>query len=118
MPVTNSPRLHTRARARSDIRAMTDSRRPSKLLVVDQPITRSIFRSTTSVRRAAAELLVVDQRHRGAIDAVAARRALRIAAQLELAKARLQCVVDEQAPGERVAEAEHELDRLGRLEHA
>ena len=51
-------------------------------------------------------------------DAVAARRALRIAPELELAELRRERVVDEQPARERVADAEDQLDRLGRLEDA
>src|SRR5215813_8520351 len=74
--------------------------------------------SASVARRAGAELLVVDELDRAAVDAVAARRARRIAAQLELAEPRLDRVVDDESTGEHVAEPEHELDRLGRLQNA
>src|SRR5688572_7321684 len=72
-----------------------------------------------SLRSAArAELYVVDELDLRAIDAVAARRALRIAAQLQLAELGLERVVDQEPALESLAQVQDELDRLGGLEHA
>src|SRR4051794_18786027 len=88
--------------------AITDQREAYQL-----PANR---RSVT--RRPGAELLVVDELDRAAVDAVAAGRALRIAAQLELSEPRLDRVVDHEAASERLAQPEDQLDRLGRLKDA
>ncbi len=47
-----------------------------------------------------------------------ARRAIRILAQLQLAEAHGQRVDEQQAPNERFARAENQLDRLSRLHYA
>ena len=49
---------------------------------------------------------------------LAANRALRIAAQTDFAEAALECVVQEIAADERLADPEHELDRFRRLHRA
>ena len=67
-------------------------------------------------RRHAAELLVVDQLLDRRVGA--AHRAIRILAQLQLAEAHLQRVVDHEAADQRLADAEDDLHRLGRLDHA
>ena len=66
--------------------------------------------------RHAAELLVVDQFGDGRV--LAAHQALGVAAQLELAEAELQGVVDHQPPGGHVADAEQHLDHLVGLQRA
>src|SRR5438105_14058674 len=48
----------------------------------------------------------------------AAHRALRIFPELELAEAHLQRVVDQEAADQRLADAENQLDRFSRLDHA
>ncbi len=66
--------------------------------------------------RDAAELLIVDQlRHRGML---AANRALGILAQLQLPEAHVERIHQQQAPDERLAFAENELDGLRRLDDA
>src|SRR5689334_19066327 len=92
--------------------AITDQREAYQL-----PARRAAD-SASVARRPGAELLVVDELDRAAVDAVAARRALRIAAQPELAEPRLDRVVDQQAAGQRLAQPEDQLDRLGRLQDA
>ena len=67
-------------------------------------------------RRDAAELFVVDE----PLDRrmVAADRAGRIAAELQLAELHRPGVVEQQPADERLAGAENQLERLGRLDHA
>jgi hypothetical protein len=64
----------------------------------------------------AAELVVVDQP--GDRGVIAADRALRVAAQLEFAEAHRECVGQQQATDERLADAENQLDDLCRLHDA
>src|SRR4029079_11123462 len=67
-------------------------------------------------RHNAAELLVIDERLDRRV--IAADRAFRIPAQLQLAEAHLQRVVEQQAADERLPAPENQLDRLGRLDDA
>src|SRR3954452_7201843 len=64
----------------------------------------------------AAERLVVDELADGRV--VAAERALRIAADLDLAELHRQGIVQKQAIHQRLAQPQNQLDRLGRLDHA
>src|SRR6266545_4936463 len=64
--------------------------------------------------RAAAERLVVDQLLDGRV--VAAERALRIAADLDLAELHRQRIVEEQAVHQWLAQPQDQLHRLGRLD--
>src|SRR4051794_36256216 len=65
------------------------------------------------VVREDAELVVGDR-----LGLARADRAVRVAADLELGRRRGQRVVDQQAADERVADADHELDDLRRLQQA
>ena len=65
-------------------------------------------------RRHAAELLVVDQRRDGRVRA--AHRAVRILAQLQLAELHPQRVEQQEPADQRLADAEDQLERLGRLD--
>src|SRR3954469_6283481 len=69
-----------------------------------------------SRRAPCAELLVIDKFEGRAIDTVAAGGTRGIAAELELAEPGCERVVDQEPAGEARADAEDELDRLGRLE--
>ena len=77
---------------------------------------RSLPATAALERRHPAELLVVDQLGNGRM--LAAHHAVRVAAQLELAEAQLEGVVDHQTPGGHVADAEQHLDHLVGLQRA
>src|SRR4029077_316406 len=62
------------------------------------------------------ELFVIDELMNCRV--VAANRARRVPAQTQLAEAHAQRVEEQEATGERFADAENELDRLHRLERA
>src|SRR5277367_337159 len=64
----------------------------------------------------AAKLVIVNQLLHGRMRA--ADRAVGVLAQLELAEVHVQRINEQQAADERVADAEDELDRLSRLNHA
>ena len=110
---------------RSDIRAARAHRCSWKL----SPRSSFAFTSTGSISpslarrhgrwlllRHAAELLVVDQLGDGRM--VAAHRAFRIAAQLQLAEAHGQRVVQHQAADQRLADAQDQLHGFGGLNQA
>ena len=95
------------------------SPRSSRCLQLAGVMSSVIVSTATSPPRAgadAAELLVVDQLGHGRMRA--ADRAVGVLAQLQLAEAHPQRVVDQEPADQRLAGAEDQLDRLGRLDRA
>src|SRR5208283_3304305 len=80
------------------------------------PGVRGYRRSCRFLATDAAELLIIDQLGDGRL--VAADRASRIAADLELTEAHLQRIIKHQPADQRLALAEDQLDRFSRLDAA